>query len=69
MASIPIRRKPEPECPECGKKMRVVESPQNKFRPFWGCCDFPKCFGKLEIDDAGVPIEDEFDDWLEDEDD
>lgn len=68
MSNIPIRTNPEPYCPDCGGRMKLRRPPPGKdWRPFWGCSQFPDCKGKRQIDDAGLPIEDEEEFW-EDED-
>lgn len=55
-----IRTKPEPYCPKCGARM-ILRRPRNQqqWRPFWGCPMFPDCDGKRQIDDDGLPEQDE----------
>ena len=56
-----IQTKPVPYCPDCGGKMvlRKPRAAQIKFKPFWGCADYPHCEGTRDIDSDGKPIFDE----------
>jgi len=40
-----------PKCPECGEYMvrRTAGRGPNKGRDFWGCSDYPDCYGTLSI--------------------
>jgi ssDNA-binding Zn-finger/Zn-ribbon topoisomerase 1 len=60
MNDITIRTKPEPHCPDCGAKM-VLRRPRagQRWRPFWGCPDWPDCHGKRQIGGDGLPESDE----------
>jgi len=53
-----IKTKPEPYCPECGAKM-ILRRPRGnqEWRPFWGCSEFPDCYGTRQIDQNGEPEE------------
>lgn len=55
-----------PDCPKCNKPMkeRVSTKGDTKGKPFWGCSDFPKCKGSLQIrseseQEASAPLNDE----------
>ena len=41
-----------PDCPVCGKKMILREAKQgkNEGKKFWGCQQFPKCRGVLQLE-------------------
>ena len=39
-------RKQEPPCPKCGSKLVLRESMHGLF---WGCREFPLCYGKLNL--------------------
>ena len=57
-----IQTKPEPYCPECGAKMQLRKPrPSQHFDPFWGCSQYPGCRGTLNIQENGLPEQD--DDW------
>lgn len=45
-----------PECPECAKPMvqRVAKKGDKKGNTFWGCPDFPKCKGTLQVSSETV---------------
>jgi len=69
-----IKTKPEPYCPECGEKCILkLPRPDQTWEPFWGCSDFPKCRGSVNIGEDGLPVilvdiredydADYFDDW------
>jgi len=46
-----IQTKPEPSCPECGARMKIIRpKPRQSWEPFWGCNRFPDCRGKRAID-------------------
>ncbi len=49
--------KPEPNCPKCGKLMKLRKPKEDQeWEPFWGCFDFPKCRGSVNIDpETGRP--------------
>lgn len=56
---------PKPYCPICGAQM-VLRQPRpgsmKHFEQFWGCSQYPNCWGKRNIDpETGSPIEDEYD--------
>jgi ssDNA-binding Zn-finger/Zn-ribbon topoisomerase 1 len=57
-----IQTYPEPYCPECGGRMRLIRPrPGNRVkRAFWGCCDWPDCSGRRQIGPDGKPESDEF---------
>lgn len=42
----------QPACPKCGSDMirRVAKSGQRQGQSFWGCSQFPKCRGVVNID-------------------
>ncbi|MFP4047355.1 MAG: topoisomerase DNA-binding C4 zinc finger domain-containing protein, partial [Bacteroidales bacterium] len=48
----------EPECPECGAEMKVVEG---KYGKFYGCSNFPDCKGSVSIkqENNKQPVKDE----------
>jgi len=51
-----IQTKPEPFCPKCGGRMRLIRpKPDKDFRPFWGYINYPGCKGTRNIDDEGKP--------------
>lgn len=55
-----MRLKPEPYCPLCGAKMVLRRpKPNQTWKPFWGCGDYPDCNGTRGIDEDGNPEEDE----------
>ncbi|HUT15010.1 MAG TPA: topoisomerase DNA-binding C4 zinc finger domain-containing protein [Anaerolineae bacterium] len=58
--SKPIRTKPEPPCPKCGARM-VLRRPREgqDWDAFWGCCHYPHCKGTRQIQEDGLPEEDD----------
>ena len=42
-----------PDCPRCGSAMRqrVARRGNRAGRPFWGCSDYPRCRGLVNIDE------------------
>jgi four helix bundle suffix protein len=40
-----------PDCPICGKAMvlRTAKTGPNKGNAFWGCSDYPRCKGTVEV--------------------
>ena len=46
-----------PDCPVCGKVMvlRQAKQGKNEGKNFWGCQQFPKCRGVVEIDEKETP--------------
>lgn len=41
-----IRVKPEPNCPKCGRKMRLRRPKAgDEWAAFWGCAGYPECDG------------------------
>ena len=46
-----------PDCPVCGKPMLLREAKKGKTegKKFWGCPQFPKCRGVIELDEPVVP--------------
>jgi disulfide bond formation protein DsbB len=55
--------KPEPYCPICGAKMVLKRpKPNQDWKPFWGCSQYPDCKGSRGIMDDGTP-EDDYEEW------
>lgn len=51
-----IQTKPEPYCPQCGARMRLIRpKPGQSFSPFWGCMGYPECKGARGIESDGTP--------------
>lgn len=44
-----------PLCPECNKQM-VIRVNSHTTNKFWGCPDFPKCKGRLDLDKETLPF-------------
>ena len=46
---------PAPSCPKCGKPMRLrtAKNGPHAGESFWGCVDFPDCFGRRDIGPDG----------------
>jgi ssDNA-binding Zn-finger/Zn-ribbon topoisomerase 1 len=57
MSEQVIKTKPAPYCPDCGAKMalRKPRHPNQHFDAFWGCTEYPDCFGKRDILPDGRP--------------
>ena len=56
---VGIRTKPEPYCPKCGAKMRLIRAGQGRTKkPFWTCPLWHEdgCDGKRQVDpETGEP--------------
>lgn len=54
-----IRSKPEPYCPICGAQMVLRRPrPDQVWKPFWGCPQYPDCRGSRNITSDGRPEDD-----------
>jgi len=69
MSTDVIITKPEPYCPSCGARMVLRRpKPNQKWKPFWGCSQFPDCHGTRNINPDGTPQDDDdYDDYDEDD--
>jgi len=58
-----MQTKPEPYCPVCGAKMILRQpKPNQSWKSFWGCGQYPDCKGTRNINpETGKPVDD-FDD-------
>lgn len=53
-----IRTQPVPQCPLCLEPMVLRRpKPGDNWDPFWGCSDYPRCKGSLNIREDGKPDE------------
>lgn len=50
------RWSPVPDCPQCGSlmKLREARTGPNQGNRFWGCSDYPRCRGTLEVGEDAV---------------
>ena len=58
-----IRTEPVPICPKCRAQMVLRKcSPDavTQWPPFWGCPRYPVCHGTRNIQEDGLPEEDDF---------